>query len=160
QAWTLIDEGETVRLEPWMHPGPAALAWWAWAPVLLACGAGLGGGGVGIAAACGLTERVVAVVRTRGGAVSGGRMGVGVRVGEGRVLVPWPRAEVLRVSDGLLVGVPNAPSGHVSNRLTNFAAVAPVIETKSQLGLHSATVHFRVRLEDGALAVVGEVEPM
>jgi hypothetical protein len=37
--------------------------------------------------------------------------------------------------------------------------VAPVIETKAQLGEYSARVSFRVRVAGGTLAVVGEIEP-
>jgi hypothetical protein len=61
---------------------------------------------------------------------------------------------------GLLVGMADGPCGKVLTGLPNFWAAAPVIEMKAQLGPHApATVHFRVRMQPGGVAVVGEVEP-
>jgi hypothetical protein len=62
---------------------------------------------------------------------------------------------------GLLVGPTEGECGLVATSLPNFWAAAPVIETKTRLGPGpGATVHFRVRLAEGRLAVVGEVEPV
>jgi len=61
---------------------------------------------------------------------------------------------------GLVVGAVDGTSGRITKLLPNFWVAAPVIEMKARLGPHSgALVHFRVRVAEGGLSVVGEVEP-
>jgi hypothetical protein len=121
----------------------------------------LGGGVPGLCLATGLAaaERAFALAWRRAGVVTIDRAALTVRRRGRRVVVPWAQADVARVPHGLVVAVPDGPSGFVASRLPNFSAVAPVIETKAQLGAYSAPVHFRVRVAGGTLAVVGEVEP-
>jgi len=156
--WARLDDGEEVRLRPALEPRPDALAWWAWAPAVVACALGASGAiAVGLVAG----ERLLAWIRTRRAAVVLHRRCVSVRAGLRRLLVPWSRAEMVRAPHGLLVGEPNGRCGLVAASLPNYWAVLAVIETKVALGPGpEATVHFRVRRADGRLAVVGEVEPM
>lgn len=157
--WARLEDGEEVRLAARVDPPARALAWWAYAPALLVCASGTGSALVvlGLAAA----ERLVAVARAHTSAVALHRTGVALRTGFRSLFVSWRRAGVMRAPYGLLVGVTEGDSGLVAARLPNFWAAAPVIETRAQLGPSTdATVHFRVRVAEGRLAVVGEVEPM
>jgi len=160
EMWALVEEGEEVRLEPRVEPGTAALVWWAWAPALLACAGGVGGLGLGLGIGFVLAERGVARLRCHAGTVILGRAGVTLRTRGRRLVVPWADADVVRAPQGLFVAVPGGACGLVPRGIPNFAAVAPVIETKARLGSCEAVVHFRVRVADGELAIVGEVEPM
>lgn len=156
--WARLEEGEEVRLRPGVDPRPDTLLWWAWAPALVACAGGASGETV-VALVAG--ERLLAWVRAHGAAVSLHRRCVSVRAGVRRLLVAWARAEMVRAPHGLLVGEQKGGCGLVARSLPNFWAAVPVIETKVALGPGpEATVHFRVRLADGRLAVVGEIEPM
>jgi hypothetical protein len=155
ELWTLLDEGEPVRLRAPLDPALGSLAWWAWTPALAAVATGAGPVGLALAVGVAAGERALAAVRRRASAVVLDGRGVRVR----RALVPWSDVEVMRGPHGLLVGVPGGVCGLVASGLANFWAVAPVIETKAQLGPYSATVHFRVRAVEDGRAVVGEVEP-
>jgi hypothetical protein len=157
--WLLIEDGEPIRLEPRPDPPTAALAWWAWVPAAATCALAAGVSGLCLAAGVAAAERAVALAWRRASTVAIDRSGVTVRRRGRRVVVPWTQAHVARVPQGLVVTAPGGAWGLVGSRLPNFAAVAPVIETKAQLGAYSAPVHFRVRVAGGTLAVVGEVEP-
>jgi hypothetical protein len=159
ELWSLIEDGEPIRLEPRADPSIDALVWWAYAPVALTCALSAGFSGACLAIGLAAAERALALARRRSGVVTLDRQGVTVRRRGRRVVVPWGKAEVSRVPHGLVIAMPGATAAFVANRLPNFSAVAPVIETKAQLGPHSAPVHFRVRVAGGTLAVVGEVEP-
>jgi hypothetical protein len=158
--WALVEDGEEVRLEPRVEPGVATLVWWAWLPALVVCvtGAGLAGLALGLVLAG--AERAVARLRAHGAAVALGPWGVTFRMRGRRVVVPWDDADVVRVPQGLFVAVPGGACGLVPRGLPNFSAAAPVIETKARIGPCAAVVRFRVRVADGELAIVGEVEPM
>lgn len=159
ELWALLEEGEQVRLAPPLDPPTSVLAWWAYAPALLAGVAGGGTAGVAVALALAAGERAVALLRVRAGAVTIHRAGVALRTWVRGVFASWPRAEVMDGPHGLVVGTPGA-SGRVPRALANFWAAAAVIQMKAQLGLRAnATVHFRVRVGEDGFAVVGEVEP-
>jgi hypothetical protein len=160
EMWALVEEGEEVRLAPRIEPSAAALAWWAWLPALLACAGGAGAAGLALGAGFVLAERGVAHLRRRAGVVALGPRGLTLRARGRRVLVPWADADLVRTPQGLFVAVPGGACGLVARGLPNFPAAAAVIETKARLGPCPATVHFRVRVADGQLAIVGEVEPM
>jgi len=153
--WALVDEGETVRLGLPTDPLPRALVWWVYLPALAAGLAGAQGTGLAVGTAVVLVERLVAIVRRRGGTVTLGPIGLRI----GRVFVPWADADATRVDGGLMVGARGGACALVPARIANFWAAVPVIETKAQLGPFSATVRFRVRRGDDGLALVGEVEP-
>jgi hypothetical protein len=160
EMWALVEDGEEVRLAPHPAPGGAPLFWWAWLPALLACARAAGPTGTALALAVVLAERGVARLRCRAGAVTVGPTGVALRARGRRLVVPWAEAEVVRAPQGLWIALPDGACALVPRGLPNFAAVAPVIETKARLGPCEATVRFRVRVADGELAIVGEVEPM
>ncbi|HYR96274.1 MAG TPA: hypothetical protein VEM57_06020 [Candidatus Binatus sp.] len=160
EMWGLVEDGEEVRLEPRVAPGALALLWWAWLPALLACAGGAGARGAALAFGFALAERGVAFLRCGAGAVALGPAGLTLRTRGRRVVIPWADAEVVRAPQGLFVAVPGGACGLVPRGLPNFSAVAAVIETKARLGPCPAIVHFRVRVADGELAIVGEVEPM
>jgi hypothetical protein len=159
EMWSLLEEGEQVRLTPTVEPSTRALAWWAYAPVLAACVAAPGGIGLHVVLALAVVERLAVFVWTRVRAVALHRAGAAVRSRLWRLVVAWPRLEVERTPNGLLLGTHGRPCGLVGSGLPNFWAAAPVIEMKAQLGARAgATVHFRVRLAEDGPAVVGEVE--
>jgi hypothetical protein len=160
EMWALVEEGERIRLAPQLAPGAVALAWWAWVPALAACAGGAGAVGAALATAFVAGERTLARLWCAARAVSVGPTGVAVRARGRRVVVPWGDADVVRTPLGLWLSVPDRGCVLVPRGLPNFAAVAPVIETKARLGPCEATVHFRVGVADGELAIVGEVEPM
>lgn len=156
--WARLEEGEEVRLRPGVDPRPDALLWWAWTPALVACAVGASGEAVVVLV---MVERGIAWLRAHAAAVSLHRRCVSVRTGLRRLLVAWSRAEMVQAPDGVLISEHAGDCGLVSSALPNFWAALPVIETKVALGPGpEATVHFRVRLADGRLAVVGEIEPM
>jgi hypothetical protein len=87
--------------------------------------------------------------------------GIDVRGRHGRVFVPWAHALVTPSTDGLGVSVPGHDPGFVPTAAPSFWAAAAVIELRAQLGPHyAADVSFRVRFENGGIAVVGEVESL
>jgi hypothetical protein len=155
--WARIDDGEEVRLTAPAEPALAALLWWAWTPALAA--SVLGGASAETALVLCLAERLVAAARAHGASVSLHRTGVALRTGLRDLFVSWRRAEVTRAADGLVVSAVGGEGGVVASRLPNFWAAAPVIETRAQLDAGiDAIVTFRVRVADGRLAVVGEIE--
>jgi hypothetical protein len=156
-SWLLLEEGDDVRLKPAVDPPLHVLVWWAYAPVVLACVAGAGIGGAALAVVLVLAERAGVVLRARWKTVVVHRAGISLRK---RCFVPWSRAQVVRATEGLDVGTAGRFTGHIPVSLPNFWAVAPVIELRAQLDpADGATVFFRVRVADGRLAVVGEVDP-
>ncbi len=79
----------------------------------------------------------------------------------GRIFVPWAHALVTPATDGLGVSVPGNDPGFVPTAAPSFWAAAAVIELRAQLGPnYAADVSFRVRFENGGIAVVGEVESL
>jgi hypothetical protein len=159
EMWSLLEEGEQVRLAPAVEPSTRALAWWAWVPLAAAFVAAPGMTGPKVALGLAVAERLVAFLRTRIRAVALHRAGAAVRSRLWRLVVAWPRLEVERTPNGLLLGVQGRPYALVASGLPNFWAAAPVIEMKAHLGARAgATVHFRVRLAEDGPAVVGEVE--
>jgi hypothetical protein len=160
ELWALIEDGEGVRLTPAVDPGLGALAWWGYAPALLACVAGAGAAGLGALIGAAAVERLVALLRAGAGVVMLDRRGVAFRRLGRLTLVPWADAEVVPTRRGLLVSARGGPRRLLSTRLPDFSAAVPVVTMRAQLGAHpGATVHFRVRLADGGPMVVGEVEP-
>jgi hypothetical protein len=159
EMWSLLEEGEQVRLAPAVEPSTRALAWWAYGPVAVAFLAARAVTGWEVVLALAVAERLVAFVRTRVRAVALHRAGAAVRSRLWKLVVAWPRLEVERTAHGLLLGIRGRPCGMVGSGLPNFWAAAPVIEMKAHLGARAgATVHFRVRLAEDGPAVVGEVE--
>lgn len=160
ELWALMDEGEDVRLAPRPEPGGMRLGWWAVAPALLACALGAGATGLLVTGAVLAAERLLAHGWARARCVIVHRGGTLLRNGMRSVLIDWPRAEVERYPDGLRIGLPEGPCGLLGPGLPNYWAAAPVIELRAQLGpTPVANVSFRVRLDEGQLAVVGEVDP-
>ena len=160
ELWALLEEGEPVRLAPSLDPPTRTLAWWAWMPAAVAAIAGAGLLGALVAVALAAAERAVALLRVRTGSVTIHRAGVALRTWARGVFASWPRAEVVHGPDGLVVGVAEGAFGRVPTALPNFWAAAAVIQLKAKLGLRAgASVHFRVRVGDDGVAVVGEIEP-
>lgn len=160
EMWSRLEDGETLRLVPPPRPSTRLLAWWAWGPALLACVATNDPVAAALALMLAGAERAIAFLRAGARAVSLHRLGITLRPRLRRVVIPWSRAEIMAARSGLLVGTPDGPCGKAVTGLPNFWAAAPVIEMRAQLGPHApATVHFRVRMQGGGVAVVGEVEP-
>lgn len=161
EMWERLEDGEEMRLRSTLQPTTRALAWWAYPPALLAGLVSMSLPAVSVAVALALAERGVAWLGTRRGTVILHRAGLAIRVGLRRVLLSWSSVEVLQGSQGLYVDGVDGVGGRIGAGLPNFWVAAPVIEMKARLGASSgATVHFRVRLADGGLEVVGEIEPM
>jgi hypothetical protein len=160
ELWAILEEGEPVRLTPAVDPPLSALVWWAFVPVLLAC---ITAGGITAFAMMFpviFAERCFAYLRAQAATVTLDRLGLAFGWGVRRARVTWGRTDVVRARDGLLVRTTGGVQRVLGTGLPSFWAMAPVVEMKAQLGSYSpASVRFRVRLEDGGLAVVGEVEP-
>lgn len=160
EMWSRLEDGEAIRLVPPTSPSPRLLAWWAWAPTMLACAGTASPVALALALLLVGVERLIAFGRSHAQAVTLHRLGLTIRPRLRRMVIPWGRTEIMAARTGLLVGAPDGPCGRVLTALPNFWAAAPVIEMRSQLGPHApATVHFRVRMQGGGVAVVGEVEP-
>jgi hypothetical protein len=160
RLWVMIDDAEDVRLVAPLDPPTAMLGWWAYVPACVACLVAAGAEGFGLVLVLAAGERLLAFARGRFSAVRLWRTGVTMRAGLRRLFVAWPQAEVTRGPHGLVVSAGHAAAGIVPRTLVNFWVAAPVIELKAQLGVApGATVHFRVRVTQGRLAVVGEIEP-
>ncbi|HXJ35126.1 MAG TPA: hypothetical protein VMS22_13930 [Candidatus Eisenbacteria bacterium] len=160
ELWERL-EGGVVRLVPHADPPLASLVWWAYAPAAIA--AGLVPGWIGIALAVGIAagERLGAWLAGRANACVLQPAGIDVRGRRGRVFVPWSHALVTPANDGLGVAVPGRDPGFVSTAAPSFWAAAAVIELRAQLGpTYAADVNFRVRFENGGIAVVGEIESL
>jgi hypothetical protein len=160
ELWAILDEGEPVRLTPAVDPPLGALAWWALVPGLVACVTAGGLVGVATIIPVVLVERGIAYLRAQAASVTLDRLGLAFGRGSTRKRIAWERTDVVRGPDGLLVRTGGGVQRLLGTGLPSFWALAPVVEMKAQLGSDSdASVRFRVRLEDGGLAVVGEVEP-
>lgn len=158
--WVLLEEGELVPLVPEAAPSTRALAWWAYAPAVVAVAAGGGAPALVLAAGLAAAERVLAGLRARLGTITLQRTGITLRRGLRTHFVAWAEAGVTCGSHGTTVTADGARVGRVTAALPNYWAAAPVIELRAHLGAESgASVHFRVRVAEGRLAVVGEVEP-
>jgi len=161
ELWALLDDGEEVRLVPRSDPSARILAWWAYAPAAACCALGAGSAGAALALALAVGERAVAWLRARAGTVTLHRRGMTLRTGLRVLVVPWARAEVSCAPYGLYVGLAEDGWGRIATSLPNFWAVAAVAEMKALLAPPAgADVRFRVRVAEGRLAVVGEVEPV
>lgn len=160
ELWERL-EGGVVRLVPPADPPTASLLWWAYVPAAIACALVPGGYGLAVAVALAVGERAGAWLAGRARACTLQPAGIDVRGRRGRVFVPWTHALVTPASDGLGVGVPGRDPGIVPTAAPSFWAAAAVIELRAQLGpTYSADVAFRVRFENGGIAVVGEVESL
>jgi len=146
------------QLAPVLQPEPAALAAWAWLPaataVLAAPGASVAALAIGVAAG----QCVLARIRSTWRSVVLQPSGV-VAPGSGRrVFVAWDEMRATLGSCGLELQGPQGVAV-VSPEVPDFMAVAAVIRLHADLGYGPADhVSFRLTVEDGALAVVGEVE--
>jgi hypothetical protein len=160
EMWTALED-QVVRLAPNLAPPTRSLAWWAYAPALLACMA-TGRDGLILALVIAACERTVALMRSRGRAIALHPAGLSLRGGgprRGGMFVPWNRAEAEPTPGGLRVMLVDRGAGVVSSAVPNFWAAAAVIQLRARLGADAPhEVHFRVRVMDGGLAVVGEVE--
>ena len=158
--WERLEAG-MVRLVPPADPPLSNLLWWSWVPTLLACLA-LGSPGATVAV-CVLAagERLAAWLVGRARACTIAPSGIDLRGRRGRVFVPWSDALVTPAADGLGVSAPGHDPGFLPTAAPSFWAAAAVIELRAQLGPNTAAdVHFRVRFENGGIAVVGEVESL
>jgi hypothetical protein len=160
EIWERLEAG-VVRLVPHADPPLASLLWWAWVPAGLAWTTTHEPMALAVAVALAGGERVLAWLVGRARACELQPAGIEVRGARGRVFVPWAHALVTPAADGLGVAVPGHDPGFVPTAAPSFWAVAAVIELRAQLGPHyAADVHFRVRYEDGGIAVVGEIESL
>ena len=160
EIWERLDGG-TVRLVPHADPPTASLLWWAYVPASMAVLVTGSPAALVIALALAVAERLGAWVAGRARACVLQPAGIDVRGPRGRVFVPWAHALVTPATDGLGVSVPGHDAGFVPTAAPSFWAAAAVIELRAQLGPnYAADVHFRVRFENGGIAVVGEVESL
>jgi len=158
--WERLDAGQ-VRLVPHADPPTASLLWWAYVPAALAGLAAVSPIAIVIAVGLALGERLGAWLVGRARACVLQPAGIDVRGRHGRLFVPWAHALVTPATDGLGVSVPGHDPGFVPTAAPSFWAAAAVIELRAQLGPnYAADVHFRVRFENGGIAVVGEVESL
>ena len=156
--WERLEAG-AVRLVPHVDPPTASLLWWAYLPTLLACAVVPSGTTAAIVAAVAAAERLGAWLLGQARACTLQPAGIEVRGRHGRIFVPWAHALVTPAEDGLGISVPGHDPGFVPTGATSFWAAAAVIELRAQLGPnYAADVNFRVRFENGGIAVVGEVE--
>jgi len=160
EIWERLDGG-TVRLVPHADPPTASLLWWAYVPATLAVLVTGSPAALMLALGLAVGERLGAWVVGRARACVLQPAGIDVRGPHGRVFVPWAHALVTPAIDGLGVSVPGHDAGFVPTAAPSFWAAAAVIELRAQLGPnYAADVHFRVRFENGGIAVVGEVESL
>jgi hypothetical protein len=160
ELWERLEAG-AVRLVPHADPPTSSLLWWAYVPAALAALASAHPMALFVATGLAVGERLAAWVvgRTRACVLQPG--GIDVRGPHGRVFVPWAQALVTPATDGLGVSVPGHDPGFVPTAAPSFWAAAAVIELRAQLGPnYAADVHFRVRFENGGIAVVGEIESL
>jgi hypothetical protein len=156
-AEALWDHIETriVRLVPNADPPSRALAWWAYAPAVLASAAAGAAPGLAVLLALACGERGLALARARRHAVTLHAGGVAVA----DFFAPWTGAATMPWPGGLRVVVPSRAAALVPDTLPNFWAAAAVIQLRALLGpACSAEVYFRVHAEGDELSVVGEVE--
>jgi hypothetical protein len=160
ELWERMD-GSSVRLQPHADPPTTSLLWWAYVPAIVGATLVPGPAAIATVIAVALGERLGAwlVGRARACVLQAG--GIDVRGRRGRVFIPWAHALVTPATDGLGIGVPGHEPGFVPTAAPSFWAAAAVIELRAQLGPTSAAdVNFRVRFENGGIAVVGEVESL
>jgi hypothetical protein len=158
--WERLEAG-AVRLVPHADPPAASLLWWAYVPAALACAVTRDPAALVVMVGLALGERLGAHVVGRARACVLQPAGIDVRGRHGRVFVPWAHALVTPAGDGLGVGIPGHDPGYVSTAAPSFWAAAAVIELRAQLGPnYAAEVSFRVRFENGGIAVVGEIESL
>jgi len=158
--WERLEAG-AVRLVPHADPPIASLLWWAYVPATLAVAATQDPAALVIALGLGVGERLGAWLMCHARTCVLQPGGIDVRGRRGRVFVPWAHALVTPAVDGLGISVPGHDPGFVSTSAPSFWAAAAVIELRAQLGPnYAADVHFRVRFENGGIAVVGEVESL
>jgi len=155
--WEALESG-VVSLKPEVDPSLAALGWWTYLPVAAACIATADPTVAAAAATVAVLERGVALfVRNRGSlALHPG----GMQFWSGRGwFVPWTRASVAPDPRGLRVVSEHHAPALVTADLPNFWAAAAVIHLRAQVGGDCPPrVHFRLRLSNGSLAVVGEID--
>lgn len=155
--WRAHEHG-AVRLAPALEPGAGALASWAWMPAALVLARtpslALAGLAIGLAAAQCLAARA----RSDWRSVVLQPSGVVVPGAGRRCFVAWDEMGAEIGPHGLEVHGPRG-SGLVSPDVPDFMAVAAVIRLHADLGFASPEhVSFRVALDAGGLAVVGEIE--
>lgn len=160
ELWARTDAGP-VRLASRLDPPTRALAWWAWAPALAGCLLATGPAGFGIGLLVAAAERLVAWGASRARSIVVDARGITLLAARGRTFVSWADALVAPCPGGLAVARPGHDPGVVPATIASFWAIAPVCELRAQLGPDCPSeVSFRARVEDGALAVVGEVEAL
>jgi hypothetical protein len=160
EIWERLEAGP-VRLVPHADPPTTSLLWWGYVPAALACAVTHEPPALVVAVGLALGERLGAwaIGRTRACVLQ--PAGIDVRGRRGRIFVPWAHALVTPATDGLGVSVPGNDPGFVPTAAPSFWAAAAVIELRAQLGPnYAADVSFRVRFENGGIAVVGEVESL
>jgi len=158
--WDRLEAG-AVRLVPHADPPAASLLWWAYVPAALACAVTPDPATLVVAVGLATGERIAAWLIGRARACVLQPAGIDVRGRHGRIFVPWAHALVTPSTDGLGVSVPGNDPGIVPTAAPSFWAAAAVIELRAQLGPnYAADVSFRVRFENGGIAVVGEVESL
>jgi hypothetical protein len=156
--WAVAEDGE-FRLMPPLDPPTRSLAWWAYVPAVTACLVGVGIAGAILTVALAAGERLVSLLRARRGAVTVQPDGVSFRAGRAGAFAPWSNADAAPAAGGLRVTFPRGGSELVPASLPNFWPAAAVIQLRAKLGPDCpAVVYFRVHLQDGGLAVIGEVE--
>jgi hypothetical protein len=146
---------------PHADPPTASLLWWAYVPATLA------------ALATGSPAMLVLAI----GLAAGERLGAWV-VGRARACVLQPAGIDVRGPRGPRVRAVGPCARHAgdgrprrerarprrrirADRRAELLGRAAVIELRAQLGPnYAADVHFRVRFENGGIAVVGEVESL
>jgi hypothetical protein len=160
EIWERLEAG-AVRLVPHADPPAASLVWWAYVPAALACAVTHDPAALVLAVGLAIGERIAAWAIGRARACVLQPAGIDVRGRHGRIFVPWAHALVTPATDGLGVSVPGNDPGIVPTAAPSFWAAAAVIELRAQLGPnYAADVSFRVRFENGGIAVVGEVESL
>jgi hypothetical protein len=160
EIWERLEAG-IVRLVPHADPPTSGLLWWAYVPAVLAWVASPEPIAVTIGVGIAAGERLGAWLVGRARACELQPAGIDVRGPRGRVFVPWAHALVTPATDGIGVGVPGHDPGFVPTAAPSFWAAAAVIELRAQLGPnYAADVHFRVRFENGGIAVVGEIDSL
>lgn len=160
ELWERL-EVSAVRLVPHADPPGASLVWWSYVPAALVCALTRDPAAILIAAGLVASERAGAWLVGRARACVLQPAGIVARGRRGRVFVPWMHALVTPAEGGLGVSMPGHEAGLVPTAAPSFWAAAAVIELRAQLGPHpAADVSFRVRFENGGIAVVGEVESL
>lgn len=155
--WRAHEQG-AVRLAPALEPDAAALASWAWMPAAVATVLAPSLPAAGLAVALAAVQCLLARARSEWRSVVLQPSGVVVPGDGRRCFVAWDEMRTEIGPRGLEVHGPRG-SGLVAPDVPDFMAVAAVVRLRADLGLVTAEhVSFRVALDGGGLAVVGEVE--